>query len=388
MPSPYADRAIADATRFGNALLKFISPNNVGTTGSHECGYYLPKSAWGLYTDHSPDKGVNYEDAVAITWQDGRVTDSRIKWYGVGTRSEYRLTRFGKDFPYLTAGNIGDLLVLVRSGATAFNAYVLDLEEDITEIQAALGVELTGTWGIYKAGAEIVEDIDDCLDRHFRAFSASQESFPSTTAFSGQALAAVKDCVREFVRESADKRLLRLMDAEYRLFKMVERRLCQNDVQRLFKSIDDFLATAATIMNRRKARAGRSLENHVEHILREAAIPFDVRPDIDGKPDIIIPGKVAYDDLRYPVEKLIMVGVKTTCKDRWRQVLNEAKRIKMKHLLTMQPGISGAQLNEMHEANVSLIVPEAFHKDYPSGSAMRLLTVEHFVTSVRQTLGT
>jgi len=51
------------------------------------------------------------------------------------------------------------------------------------------------------------------------------------------------------------------MKAEYRLFKLVERQLCLDEVRRLFKDIDDFLSTAARIMNRRKTRAGRSMEN-------------------------------------------------------------------------------------------------------------------------------
>lgn len=81
-----------------------------------------------------------------------------------------------------------------------------------------------------------------------------------------------------------------------------------------------------------------------------------------------------------------MVGVKTTCKDRWRQVLNEAKRIKNKHILTMQQGISRKQLNDMKEDGVQLIVPAEFHKQYPRNSDMRLLQVEQFVDLVRRRL--
>ena len=59
MTSPYCERAIEDALHYGNALLKFISPNNVGLTGSHECGFYLPYSVWEMYTPHPPVKGRN-----------------------------------------------------------------------------------------------------------------------------------------------------------------------------------------------------------------------------------------------------------------------------------------------------------------------------------------
>jgi len=44
MTSPFAERAIAEALRYGKAILKFISPNDVGLTGGHQCGYYLPKA--------------------------------------------------------------------------------------------------------------------------------------------------------------------------------------------------------------------------------------------------------------------------------------------------------------------------------------------------------
>lgn len=108
-------------------------------------------------------------------------------------------------------------------------------------------------------------------------------------------------------------------------------------------------------------------------------------PELDGPPDIIIPSVEAYRDNRYPPNKLFMVGIKTTCKDRWRQVLNEAKRIKEKHIMTIQQGISKNQLDEMKRAGVQLIVPLHFHQQYPP-SDMKLLEVEEFVGLVRKRL--
>src|SRR4051794_41187763 len=102
MASLACERAISDSLRVGNAILKFISPNDVGLTGGHQCGYYLPKSVWKIFSPHAPKKGVNAETLVHVTWNDEVVTESRVKWYGKGTRSEYRLTRFGKGFPFLT----------------------------------------------------------------------------------------------------------------------------------------------------------------------------------------------------------------------------------------------------------------------------------------------
>ena len=50
----------------------------------------------------TPEKGVLAKHPVRVEWQDGRITKSVVTWYGKLTRSEYRLTRFGRDFPFLT----------------------------------------------------------------------------------------------------------------------------------------------------------------------------------------------------------------------------------------------------------------------------------------------
>lgn len=67
------------------------------------------------------------------------------------------------------------------------------------------------------------------------------------------------------------------------------------------------------------------------------------------KPDFIFPSQEAYHNFNFPVDSIISLAAKTTCKDRWRQVLNEADRLrdKPKFLCTMQQGISGAQMDEM-----------------------------------------
>src|SRR4051812_9258119 len=135
-PSPICEQAITEAVRIGNVIVKFISPNDVGQTGGHQCGYYLPKAVWQMFTPNPPTKGENSESLVRVTWQDDRVTESCVHWYGRGTRSEYRLTRFGRDFAFLSTDCVGDLLVLIPENLQTFKAYVLDLEEDIEEVEA------------------------------------------------------------------------------------------------------------------------------------------------------------------------------------------------------------------------------------------------------------
>lgn len=387
LPSPFAERAVETALAHGKALLKFISPNDVGETGSHQCGYLLPKKAWEFFTNIPPEKvtaDTNPKQNVKVLWQDGRETDSVITWYGRKTRSEYRLTRFGRDFPYLTKDNIGSLLVLVPVSVGVFHTFVLDTDADFESISTALGIDYSKSWALFDTSAEqIPETEDDCVNRHFRTFVESFTSFPASKIVSEATQTALWACVKDVLKCSSDDRLSSLMQMEHDLFRILERKICQAEITRLFKDVDDFVVTASSIMNRRKSRAGKSLEHHVAFLLKEAKVPFEGQPSIDGAPDIIIPSAAAYNDPSYPQGNLFVLGLKTTCKDRWRQVLNEGKRVQTKHLLTLQNGISEAQINQMISSSVTLVVPQKIHKEYPASKRDALLTVEEFIRRVK-----
>ena len=77
-----------------------------------------------------------------------------------------------------------------------------------------------------------------------------------------------------------------------------------------------------------------------------------------------------------------MLAAKTTCKDRWRQILNEADRVVVKHLLTMQEGVSENQFREMEDSGVVLVVPGKLHDKYPRNIRSRLLNVSQFISKV------
>jgi hypothetical protein len=105
--------------------------------------------------------------------------------------------------------------------------------------------------------------------------------------------------------------------------------------------------------------------------------------DPGKRPDFIFPSEAAYRDPSFPSEKLRMLAAKTTCKDRWRQILNEADRIQVKHLLTLQEGVSENQFKEMTEAGVKLVVPRALHDSYPKDIRQNLLSLKEFINNVR-----
>ena len=104
--------AIQACTDSPIAFSKFITANDTGATGGHQAGFHIHKHAWKLFFDTPGEKGKNKDVFIKIKWQNNFETDSRFIYYGVGTRNEYRLTRFGKGFPFLNEEKIGDLLII------------------------------------------------------------------------------------------------------------------------------------------------------------------------------------------------------------------------------------------------------------------------------------
>ena len=78
-----------------------------------------------------------------------------------------------------------------------------------------------------------------------------------------------------------------------------------------------------------------------------------------------------------------MLGVKSTCKDRWRQVLAEADRVDEKHLLTLEPSISIAQTDEMRDKKLSLVLPTALRTSYTPTQRGWLMNLTDFIGVVK-----
>lgn len=186
-----------------------------------------------------------------------------------------------------------------------------------------------------------------------------------------------------------DRRLLQRRECEFEIFRSVEEAVELPAILAGFSSIDGFIGCAQTILQRRKARSGRSLELHTREILLEErlleGVHFSHQPESERgkKPDFLFPSQTAYRDTGFPAERLRMLAVKTTCRDRWRQILSEADRIPAKHLLTLQEGVSEAQFSEMVGAGVQLVVPADLTAKFPKSVQPHLQTLESFIADIR-----
>jgi len=249
----------------------------------------------------------------------------------------------------------------------------LETEQDRIDFASRLILESIGE------SVEIPEEtlLDDMLGRFGGAFPTTRDF----SAYARSSLPDVSPC------DGHDDVLMAWMEREEILFRTMEKHLIADKLSSGFDGdVDGFLSFSLSVQNRRKSRAGLALENHLEFLFQANGIQYSRTPYTENKskPDFIFPGESEYHDREFDASRLTMLGVKCSCKDRWRQVLAEAERIKMKHLLTLEAAISKNQTDEMEINRLQLVVPKATHRSYLSEQQQWLMSVADFIRLVRK----
>lgn len=382
-------KAIDSVNRSQVAFCKFITANDAGVTGGHQSGFHLHKNSFPLYFDKPGVRGENKDKTIKIKWQDDIETESRFIYYGVGTRDEYRLTRFGRGFPLLNENSVGNLLVLSKIQGEHYEGFVLSTDEEIEDFLSAYGLTPLQTNRLITK-TNIIDEETLIFQLFQKYIDTLKTDFPLTSEIAENArkiAITASNISISNIKEDPDKEILRWLDTEYRLFKAIENNRYAGLISRPFTDVDEFIQTANSALNRRKSRAGKSLEHHLGYMFKSFDLRFTSQPvtEQNKKPDFIFPGEAEYHNFEFEAEKLVFLASKTTCKDRWRQVLNEAERIETKHLFTLQQGISSNQLKEMYSHKVSLVVPEKYIKDYPPEYREKIHSLENFIEYVQET---
>ncbi len=374
-----ATAAIHGANRAPMYLVRWLTANDTGMTGSHQAGHHVPVGAWRLFFDRPGQRGENLERFVTIDWTGHGPTESRAIWYGRGTRSEYRLTRFGRDFPFRGEAHVGSLLVMHPEG-DHLRAHVLERDDEIDGFLAGAGLTAGDVGGLVVRGRRT----EDCLHRVVEALLSHHVTFPSTAQMARHAHEAARDC-NSTTAATPDVAIMDWTRVEFELFRAFEDRdftaaLGDDPVDRVERLIE----LALPFTNRRKARAGRSLEHHVAACLEHAQVPFTAQARTEGRNtmDFVFPSEHAYHDPSHPVDRLVALGAKTSAKERWRQVLEEAERTPVKHLLTLQP-ISHSTVQQMIERGLHPVVPRPAQAHFEQRVRGSLLSVSEFIDHAR-----
>ncbi|MGI8774079.1 MAG: type II restriction endonuclease [Actinomycetota bacterium] len=187
-------------------------------------------------------------------------------------------------------------------------------------------------------------------------------AFPSTAQMS----AFAREQAAADAAADPDEALLVWLEREEALFRALEEYLVIQKLDAGFTDVDDFIGFSLSVQNRRKARMGLALEHHLRAVFDACGVEYSYQSvtENNARPDFLFPSIETYRNPSAPTESLHMLGAKSTCKDRWRQILSEAERIPEKHLCTLEPGISVAQTDEMKAHGVRLVIPTRIVASY------------------------
>jgi len=217
---------------------------------------------------------------------------------------------------------------------------------------------------------------EDDLDK--RALDAFPNGMPRSAQLSELAREiAVGDPLRD-----PDGAIVRWNLTEERLFRALERReVCEWSARFNPDDIDGFLSYSLSLHNRRKSRAGHAFESHVGAVLEAHRVPHErqVRTEPGSKVDFLVPGIVPYRRSPLDESAVLVLAAKRTCKDRWRQVLDEARLLRDKYLLTLEPAISENETTNMARAGVRLVIPSSIHGTYTDAQRQALMSVKEFI---------
>jgi len=210
-------------------------------------------------------------------------------------------------------------------------------------------------------GIEVLDVNDQMLGHLLDKFG---HAFPKTAIFSAFARELVGDTMDPM--QVPDDSLEAWMRQEEILFRTLERSIVQTRIDKGFETVEDFVSFSLSVQNRRKSRVGHALENHLEAVLIANRVDYQrgVKTEGNAKPDFLFPNLKCYQNPRFPSHHLRMLAAKSTCKDRWRQILTEAARIEVKHLFTLETAISVNQTEEMLAHKVQLVVPPSVGMTY------------------------
>ncbi len=340
--------------------------------------------------------------------QEGMASESSISWYDARrkhpARTEYRLYYPTNEVTGMMAADDIFFLAMKRDGAavvviTPSNSTILnqllwlfglEKQPDLEFVTQSVGgntdaeLDFAARYILNELGIELEETATDELDALIEPFGTS---FPTTRIFSSLAQGSLPEISP--ASDNADKVLMAWLDREEMLFRRLERRIVSEQLAAGFMQqgeadVDGFIRFSLSVQNRRKSRAGQSLEHHLEKIFLERGILHSRGAETENrhKPDFLFPSIEAYNDTKFPASELCMLGAKSTLKDRWRQVLTEANRIPNKHLLTLEPAISEQQTSQMQQASLQLVVPDRIHTTFNHAQQGWLLNVEQFLDMV------
>lgn len=364
--------------------VKRLSANDVGLTNTHQAGVYLPaffvRKAFGHWLEESSDLNPRIALPYSVVgWEGKPFTPLQVIYYNNkivadGTRNEFRITNWRQDGRFAFDEqdyNCVFLMAVSIHGPASAVIYVARSASEEERLQEVLGIGPL-------APKDFISSTADTSKKPLRFPEQWVKEFPRPQEISDY-------IARQFAPWTPgcdlDDLVLRRRDLEFRLFDEIEDAYVEPIIQKGFSTKAEFLEYSLSVHNRRKMRSGKSLEYILADLFKQEGVLFTATPvtELHKRPDFLFPSIEAYHCPNFPANKLCMLGVKTTCKDRWRQILTEANRISSPHLFTLDSAITAPQFIEMSSERVQLVMPRPLIRELSWNAEGQITTLAEFV---------
>ena len=394
------------ASFFSGIALKRLSEVEIKPTKSNQHEFNGSKAIRDILgTEKAHFKGRfiyvsdNQEELIGdngeLTWYDARENNP-------DRSAEFRLYYSSNDV--INSAFWGDLVIVTKTTEGELNVIIADKDStaekqllwlfgfeevaskfvgrDLSQEKHVLG--FAAKYIIESLGFEIEEELPDYLEIMLEKYGGK---FPSTYIFSEFARATLG---YPSPLESPDDVLLSLLEREEMLFKTLEKKIVQEKLKQGFgddgMDVEMFIKFSLSVQNTRKSRAGLAFENQLAYVFDAHKIAYSkkVKTERNNTPDFLFPGIRQYKDLNFDTALLTMLGLKTTAKERWTQILSEADRIEKKHFLTLEPSISKNQTDEMIARRIQLVLPNSIRNTYTDDQKTQIMTVSDFISYVSE----
>jgi hypothetical protein len=131
--------------------------------------------------------------------------------------------------------------------------------------------------------------------------------------------------------------------------------LKMGEIRSVFKSMQNSIFSLA----------GSCFEKYIEKWLGAFDLPFNSQEKVDGDrvPDFILPNSAYYMARESrSSDDAVLLSAKTTCRERWTQILSEGTYVDTRYLATLDAAVPRDKIVNMHSERVVMIVPESQKK--------------------------
>jgi hypothetical protein len=286
-----------------------------------------------------PKAGGEMYAALTVNAADEELTEYITEVFGIDADFHFRIfdTSVLDPFPRRSVLQelIAELVAQLLAGPTAFDAYVRTLRR---RSAAAISAAAYDQWKQETGNA----DLDP-----YRILNIGDVIFELTR-------------VREFALYKVDEAKTYGATLVQALLGGGRQATPQEIVRACVERFDDIYNICLRASQARSSRVGGTFETHMHTALSAGNIPHSPQSIFEGsRPDFVLPAGATYADLNKRSAMSLILTLKTTLKERWRQVVSESTGCPL-YLGTLDESVTSETLDQLERHKIILVVPERF----------------------------